>query len=869
MKIISQKVFKGKNIYSFKKCIRIDVDLCGYCEIPSKEIPDFNDALIEMIPELFKHRCGIDEEHGFIKRLREGTYLAHICEHIIIAIQNMIGIDMAYGKSREIKGDLYYIIFQYEYEKVGLESARLAIDIINSLINKTEIKFKERFEIIKNIYNEECIGPSTKSIKEAAEKYGLPVFEIANSGIYQIGYGKQGRRIEGTIGNLTSCLSADIASDKLLTKELLLSQNIPVPQGSKISNIINLLKQAESIGFPVVLKPQYGSKGKGVIINIRNEKELLKAYNSVKDDFKDVIIEEYIEGDDYRICLVDYDVVAVSKRIPPFVTGNGKDSIKELIKKINLDINRGIDHEKPLTKIKIDESLVNTLEKQGLNIGDVIEKDKKVFLRQNANLSTGGIAVDCTDEICKENIDLCIRAAKIIGLDICGIDIKALDISKPLYNQGAIMEINAAPGIRMHEYPKQGKVRDVGEAIIRLQYNGVPCNIPVISITGTNGKTTTTRLISHIIRNAGYCVGMTSTEGIYINSKCIDKGDDTGFNSAKAVLLNPDVEVAVLETARGGIIKKGLAYENADIAIITNITEDHIGVDSINSIEDLAFVKSLVGEAVKEEGFVVINADDNISKTILNRIKAKKIFFSKDKENNLIQKSILENDIAIYCDKDSIYIYKNKKNIKIMDIKNIPITLSGILNFNIENSMAAIAATIALGIDIQTIVKSLKTFKLNCIDNHGRFNIYYANQRKIILDYGHNIDGYKNVISSLKKVKNINRLIGVIGIPGDRQDKDAERIGEICDNSMDYIFIKEDIDRRGREPGEIARLIENRIKNTDYQIKLDEKEALKEALKVSKAGDTIIVFYENMEPLVEVIEEYKNKGNEKLDLANM
>ena len=860
MKIKNQKIFEGRNIYSHKKCIRLDVDLCGYSDIPSKDIEGFNEGLLKMLPELKTHRCGIDEEGGFVKRLKEGTYLSHICEHIIIAIQNKLGIDVAYGKSREIKGDFYYIIFQYEYKAVGIESARLSIDIINSLISGIKFDFDKRMKLLTEILNNEIIGPSTLAIKNAALRYNLPVFEIGDSGFYQIGYGKQGRMIEATIGANTSCISTDIASDKMLTKELLIQQNIPVADGAKIYNAISLLKEGERIGYPLVIKPRFGSKGNGVALNLKSDKELIKAYSYLKDIHNELMIERYVEGNDYRVCVVNYNVVAVSLRIPPFIIGDGKNNIKNLIRILNSDSKRGYDHEKPLTKIKIDESLLKFLEKQNMNLLTIPEKGEKIKLRENANISTGGIAIDCTDKISEENKKICIRAAQTIGLDICGIDIKTTDIEKSLHENGVIMEINAAPGIRMHHYPTQGRVRDVGEAILKLQYNGVPHNIPVISITGTNGKTTTTRLISHVLKSMGYKVGMTSTEGTYIDGECIQTGDNSGYYSAKTVLLNKNVEVAVLETARGGIIRNGLAYDLADVAVITNITEDHIGIDVIEDMKELSKVKALVGEAVKKDGYVIINADDEWSIKILDRIKNEKIFFSMNNENELIKKAINEGKIAIYVKDNYLYANNNKREYKIIGIKNIPITLDGVLEFNIQNVMAACGALIGMGIDYCMITKGFKTFKLNENYNLGRFNIYDLNGIKVILDYGHNIEGYRAVLKCLKKIKD-KRVIGVIGIPGDRKDNMALSVGKLCGKYIDRIYIKEDGDKRGRKKEEMARLLEKGVllsgEKKFYKIILDEKEALKEALKTSLKGDIIVVFYEELQPLIDVINEYK------------
>ncbi|BBK75388.1 cyanophycin synthetase [Clostridium butyricum] len=857
MKIVKKRIYEGKNIYSHKKCIRIDVDLEGYSEIPSKKIPNFNFNIVEILPELKKHRCGIDEEGGFVKRLEEGTYLAHICEHCIIAIQNILGMDVSYGKAREIKGELYYIIVQYEYENTAIEIINLAVDLINSLIKSSPINFNGRLQEIKQTLQRETIGPSTKSICDAAKNYGLPVTELGKSGIYQIGYGKQGRIIEAAISNKTNCVGVDISCDKFLTKQLLDIQNIPVAEGRKVFNIIGLLREAEFIGYPVVIKPQYGNKGKGVMLNLKNEKELIKAYTSLLKITKDIIIEKYVKGNDYRICVVDYKVVAASLRVVPFVIGDGKSNIKALINILNNDPLRGQDHEKPLTTIKFDKELCNCLYRQNMSLDYIPNKGEKVILRENANLSTGGIAVDCTDDVCDENIDYCIRAAKALGLDICGVDICTEDISIPIDKQnGIVMEVNAAPGIRMHHFPSQGKKRDVGKAIVDMLYEGRPSNIPVISVTGTNGKTTTTRMIGHVLKMMGMTTGITSTDGIYINDKCIHKGDDSGFNSAKTLLLNRDVEAVVLETARGGLVRRGLAYDLADVAVITNITNDHLGLDGIDSMEDLMFVKSLVGEEVKENGYTVINADDKYSKRILDRISCEKIYFSKSKDNELIKENINDGKIAVFIEDNNICVINNHRKYLIMSIDELPISYNGILTYNIENAMAACAALVGLNIDYCMISKGFSDF-MPCDDNEGRFNMFEYYGRKVILDYGHNIEGYKAVLSCINKLKTKNRLIGVVGVPGDRQDNVIKEIGEICCEYLDEIIIKEDEDRRGRSIGEVSQLLKiSMLKNSNkknVKVYLDEVDALEYAIKISKKDDIIIVFYENIEPLLNYI----------------
>ncbi|WP_300382584.1 cyanophycin synthetase [Clostridium sp.] len=863
MKVLDIKVFKGKNIYSLKKCIRIDVDLEGYAESPSKDIEDFNFNILNILPELRTHRCGIDEDGGFVTRLKEGTYLSHICEHMIIAIQNKIGIDVGYGKAREIEGEKYYIIVQYIYENVALEVIRLSVDIINALIKKLPINYDERIKFIEELLREETIGPSTKAICDYASSIGLPVTNLSNSNFYQIGYGKQGRIIEASIGSNTKCVSVDISCDKYLTKEILKNQNIPIAKGFKVTNIIGLLKDAEYIGYPVVIKPQYGNQGKGVILNIQNEKELLKAYSDVKKNYKDIIIEKYHVGKDYRVCVINYEVVAVSLRLPPKISGDGKSKVKELIEILNINPLRGEDHEKNLTKVKLDEDLISYIKSQGYNLNSIPKDGEIIYLRQNANLSTGGEAVDCTELISNENIELCISTAKALKLDICGIDICIEDISKSIKCFGIIMEVNSAPGLRMHLYPSYGKSRLVGEKIVNMLYEGNPYNIPIISITGTNGKTTVSRVISHTLSKIGYNVGMTSTSGIYINEKCIHEGDDTGFDSAKTVLFNNEVDMAVLETARGGLIKKGLAYDLADVAIITNIREDHLGMDGINTMEELCHVKSLVGEAVKEDGYVVINADDYWSKNIINRIKSKIIFFSKDSNNSFITENKIKG-IVVTIEEDDLISYNCGRRYEICSIKDIPITLEGRLEFNIENILGITATLIGLKIDYSMIKNGLKTFEINSNKNLGRFNQHKVNGINLILDYGHNADGYEAVLSSIKNISKGN-VIGVIGMPGDRKDEYVKKIGDISSKYLDYIIIKEDKDLRGRKEGDIAKIIETGIKNKkNYEIILDEKKAFLRAIEKAKKDDFVVVFFEEINPLLEEINNIKELGFKKV-----
>ena len=858
MKIVNLKVFQGRNIYSHKKCIRLNLDLEGYCEIPSKEIYNFNDRLINMLPELEKHRCGIDEDRGFIKRLTEGTYLAHITEHIIIALHNMIGIEISYGKSREISGDNYYVIHEYEYKNVAIEAGNMAVDIINSLINEEAFDFNLRFNRLKEILMNEQLGVSTLNICNEAKNRGIPILRIGENSMFQLGYGKHSRIIQATMGVDTSAIAVDIAQDKLLTKEILDLHCLPVASGMKVESKIDAIACAKDIGYPLVLKPQFGNQGKGVIANIKHEEELVDAYETLIKDYKDIILEKHIYGRDYRVCSVYGEIVAVSERIPPYILGDGISTVQKLIENLNEDSRRGEGHEKELTKIKIDEALITYLNQKNYLLDTIVPKKEKLNLKDNANLSTGGFAIDCTDLICEENIEICKRTASAIGLDICGIDLRCEDISKTVGNKGAIIEVNAAPGIRMHHNPCIGTKRNVAGHIVDKLFKDIPRNIPLVSVTGTNGKTTTTRLTAHILSIAGYTVGMTTTSGIYIDGKCIFKGDTTGPKSALAILTDKRVDAAVLETARGGIIRDGLAYDLADVGIITNITEDHLGIDGIDTIEDLAKVKALVGEAVKENGYVVINGDNDMSISILHRLKGNLIIFSKNKDNEVMQNNMRKGGYGVYVDGDDIIIQKKTQTEKLIDINSVGIAMKGILKYNIENAMAASAAAVGLGIDYDVIRQGLRSFYCNKDQNPGRFNIYFVNNTMVVLDYGHNIDGYKCVIDGLNHIKH-NRLIGVIGVPGDRPDSHILEMGKCAGENFDCIFIKEDENKRGRAKGEIADLLEKGVLSAKFpsiNIRkiLEETEALKAALDFAGPEDIVIVFFEKQEPLIDIIE---------------
>lgn len=861
---VSSHAYQGKNIYSYKPVVKLVVDLGKYADTPTKDIEGFNEALQELLPGLRKHCCCRGYEGGFIERLREGTYFAHVMEHIAIELQAMLGYDIKFGKTRETgKKGVYNIIYGYVNEHAGLESGRLAMEIMEGLLTGELPDLNTRLKEIKKVCIATDFGASTSAIaKEAAER-NIPIIRLGDGSIVQLGYGKNQKRIEATLTENSSCIAVDIACNKELTKSILNEYGIPVPPGKMVKSEEEALEYCERLGYPVVVKPNYGSHGKGVSINLKNPQEVLDAYKIAREFEDTILVEKYIKGTYYRVLVVGDKVVAASHRISAHVIGDGTSTINELINKENCNPLRGEGHEKPLTKINIDKVAEQYLKKQNLTLEYVPNDGEIVYLRENDNLSTGGVAVDVTDEMHEQNRRIITQAARIIGLDVAGVDISTADISKPITETGgAIIEINAAPGIRMHHYPYRGTPRNVAKAIVEMLFpEGSRSRVPIVSVTGTNGKTTTSRMIAHIIRQMGFTVGMTTTSGIYVNDELVKYGDNTGPISARTVLMDKRIEYAVLETARGGIVNRGLGYDEADVGIVTNITEDHLGIDDINTLEDLAYVKSLVVEAVKDDGYAVLNADDEYCLSMRERIKSNVILFSLSTENEAVKEHVKSGGMAIYSNGETIYVNKGGIELPFIEAKTIPATMNGVLKHNISNSMAAIAGAIGMGISIESIINGLSTFRTDSVANPGRFNIHDVNGIKVILDYGHNIDGYRVVIDSLKQMKS-GRLIGVIGTPGDRTNSSTVTIGNMCGDCFDRIYIKEDRDKRGRETGEIAALLEKgcrmgTIKPSEVLIELAEDKALEKAILDAVPGDIVIAFFEEYQLLLDVIERMK------------
>jgi len=866
LKLLDIHTFTSPNVYSLDQdIVLIRIRLDNLKETETKDIPGFNENIIHLFPGLANHKCTKGYVGGFLDRLEEGTYLAHVMEHLCLEIQGMLGIDVKYGKARQEFEDIYKIIFACENTSVGKACAYFIYETVYRLANDEQPQFEEGYSRLKQLNTAYHTGASAGAILKEAKRRGIPTSEISDSGLIRLGYGKYQRYISSTLFENTSSIATDIACDKALTKALLDEVCIPVPEGQVCFTIQDAVSCAQNIGYPVVVKPKCGNKGKYVAVNLKDDVEVELAFAEALTLGPEVIIEKYILGKDYRILVVHGKVVAVAERIPAKVVGDGKHTITELIDLENSNPLRGEDHEKPLTKIKIDDYVIRTLFKQGIELETIPRPAQIIYLRTNSNLSTGGTAIDCTDLIHPHNKEIAEIAVKTINLDIAGIDLVIPDISQPLSRDfGAVVEVNAAPGIRMHLNPTEGQKRDVVSPILDMIYPpNQKSSIPIISITGTNGKTTTTRMVNHILKHSGYFVGMTTTHGIYINGQCIEDGDTTGYMSACRVLNNRQIDVAVLETARGGIIKNGLGYRKADVAVLTNISNDHLGVDGLNTMEELYHIKSLVTEAVKEDGFCVLNADDNWALKARNKAGGRIVLFTFNKDNPEFVSHIQTGGYGVFVDNNSIYVSKKGRIDYVIDIESIPATLGGILKHNIFNAMAAIAACHAVGIPLININKAIRLFSCELGMNPGRFNVFdLKGDIKVILDYGHNYDGYRVTIDGLKGL-NPERLVGVIGVPGDRRNEDIINIGNLAGKYFDELIIKEDKNLRERQPLAVASLLKTGalaagLDHKAIKIIPLEEAALKYALANAVKGDVIVVFFEKMDPLLKVIQQFNS-----------
>jgi cyanophycin synthetase len=867
MKILKIQALRGPNIWSIqrKKLIQMRLDLEELEQQPTNKIPGFRQRIEVMFPSMFEHRCSEGTPGGFFYRIERGTWMGHVIEHIALEIQTLAGMDTGFGRTRETRTPgIYNVVFSYVEEQVGLYAAEASVAIAEALIAGTDYDLEKDIQKMREIRERVRLGPSTGSLVDEAVARDIPWIRMGTNSLIQLGYGVNQVRFQATITQNTSSIAVDIACNKELTKKMLDDANIPVPKGDICVDEEDLDASIARIGYPLVLKPLDGNHGKGASINVKDRATAVAGLAHAQQYSRKVIVEKFITGFDFRVLVINNQVIAAAQRVPAHVKGDGESTIEQLIAKENLDPRRGYGHENVLTEILIDRDSLDLLEKRGYTLETIPKKGDTIYLKSTANLSTGGTSVDVTEMMHPENVFLCERVARIIGLDVCGIDIMAPNLTQPLKESGgAILEVNAAPGFRMHLAPAEGLPRNVAAPVIDMLYPpGKPSRIPIIAVTGTNGKTTTTRLIAHMVKNAGYRVGFTTSDGIYVQNHMLDKGDTTGPLSAEFILKDPTVEFAVLETARGGILRSGLGFSRCDIAVLTNIAEDHLGLNDIDTLEDLARVKSVVVKSVKRDGWAVMNADNAWCVKIAEDLKCNVAYFSMDETNPVVKAHCKKGGIAAIFENGFITIKKGDWKIRIEKVTHIPITLAGKARFMIENVLAAALAGYLQGFRTENIKLSLETFIPSAALTPGRMNIFEFKEYRVMIDFAHNAAGYLAIEELMGNIESPLK-IGIIAGTGDRRDEDIKECGKIAARMFDHIIIRQEKHLRGRTEQEIIDLLIAGIQEVDKEIKFEvvpkEVEALKHAMNMAQPGTFITALSDVIDNAIQVVQSYLDK----------
>ena len=874
MKIVEIKVLKGPNYWSVRriKLIQMKLDLEEKEQMPTNSIPGFRKRLEQMIPSLIEHRCSVGTRGGFFERVDEGTWMGHVIEHIALELQTLAGMDTGFGRTRGTgKEGEYYVCFSYMEEDAGLYAARAAVRIAQALIFKEPYTLDEDIQKLREIREDTRMGPSTGCIVDEAARRGIPFIRLNKHSLVQLGYGVHQKRIRATIASTTGNIAVDIACDKGETKNLLGAAEIPVPKGEVIRTEEGLQSVINKIGYPIVIKPIDGNHGKGNTTNITTWEQALKALEAAQLFGRNMIVEKYITGFDFRILVINYKFVCAALRTPASVIGDGKHAIQWLIVETNKDPRRGYGHEKVLTQITVDQFTHKMLDEKGYTLETIPSKSELVLLKPTANLSTGGTSSDVTDEVHPANIFMCERIAKIIGLDICGIDIMATDLRTPVTeNGGCILEVNAAPGFRMHIDPSEGLPRNVAEPVVDMLFpKGSAGTIPIIAITGTNGKTTTTRLTAHIAKTAGYKVGYTTSDGVYIQNQLMMKGDCTGPLSSQFVLKDPTVDFAVLECARGGILKSGLAFQNCDVAIVTNISADHIGLGGIDSMEQMAKVKSVVPETVFKHGYAILNADDDLVYAMKENLECNIALFSMDENNHRIVVHCKSGGYAAVLENGYITIMKGTWKIRVIKVTEVPLTYGGKALHNIMNCLPAVLSTYFWrNIGIDDIKLALQTFVPSATQTPGRLNLFQFRHFKFLVDFAHNPAGLELLCDFISKMDGEPK-VGIIGGTGDRRDEDIRELGRISARNFDEIIIRCDKNLRGRTAKEIVNLLvegieETKTKAIPLTIIYNEKEAIMHAYHSAKPGSLVTIMCDVVAEALDLIKGLKEKEDAEL-----
>jgi cyanophycin synthetase len=892
MKILATNIYVGPSLYAHFPVIRHQVDIGILEDWPSVRLgAEFIDALVEALPGLSNHGCSYGEPGGFLRRLREdeGTWMAHIWEHAAIELQNMAGSDVTFGKTRGIGPVGHYnMIFEYKQRDVGLEAARISRQLLLNLLpghlkdefsGELERGFdfeEDRDDFIRFAQRKE-LGPSTASLVKAAEEREIPYLRLNKHSLVQFGHGRYQQRIQATITSKTPHIAVEISCDKEDTHNLLRDLGLPVPQQRLVYGEREAVRAAVRIGFPVVVKPLDANHGRGVSINLVEEDQVMTAYGVARENSRgrSVLVESFIEGMDHRMLVVNDELVAVAKRIPGHVVGDAKHSIAELVDIVNEDPRRGIGHEKVLTRLELDHQAERLMEKGGVTADSVLPQGEVFYLRSTANLSTGGTANDMTDVVHPDNREMAVRAVQAVGLDIGGVDFLTSDITMS-YKEvgGAIVEVNAAPGFRMHVAPSKGEPRDVSGKVMDMLFPpGSPRRIPLASITGTNGKTTTSRMLGHILKTAGHSVGMTSTDGVYIDGRLSVKGDMTGPASAHIVLRDPTVDMAVMETARGGLLRSGLGYRRCDVSACLNVASDHLGLNGIDTLEQLAELKRIPIEVARDTA--ILNADDEYCLHMADYTEAEHVcYVTMNPAHTLVKEHILAGGRAMVLEQgiggDMITLYDNGTHFQLLWTHLIPATMEGKATHNVQNAMFAAALAFSMGKSLEDIRHGLQTFNSTIFQAPGRMNVFDEHPFRVILDYGHNAAAIASISQLVSRLDVGGRRICVLAAPGDRRDEDIRAIAQEAAGHYDYYICKADDNRRGRGLDEVPEMLrdqlrESGVKKRRIDVISNEVDAVAAALGMAREGDLVMIFGDNIERCWSQISGYLPEEREVAD----
>lgn len=864
LRISRLRPLRGPNYWRLAPVIACDVALGSLEHLTSADLDGFTDRLTSLLPTLHEHSCSRGEPGGFVERLREGTYLPHILEHVALELQALAGSDVGFGRVVE-SGDegVWWVIVAYDEEDVGLQSVRDGARILRACITGEPLDADRIVRALHELYEEVRLGPSTAAIVEEARRRGIPVRRLNSRSLIQLGLGRNLRRIQATMTDYTSTIAAEIAQDKGDTKRVLGSVGLPVPAGQVAAVVDDAVGIAEEIGYPVILKPLDASHGLGISGRLDDDAAVRAAWDAAAAVSKRVVIEKFSNGRDHRVLVVNGKVVAVAERVAAHVVGDGAATVRELIERENRDPRRGIGHRKTLTRLPRDERTEEFLDQCGLTLDSVPRFGARVFLRPTANISTGGTSIDRTDEIHPDNVTACEMAAGVVGLDVAGIDVLTDDISVPFRdNQAVIVEVNAAPGIRMHTHPTEGHARNVAAPIIDMLYPpGKEPTIPIVAVTGTNGKTTTVRLIAHLFRHTDRAVGFTTTDGVYLGNRLVMEGDMTGPFSANIILSNPAVDVAVLETARGGILRAGLGFDECDVGIVLNVASDHLGLRGIHTLEQLADVKGVIASVVRRDGHAVLNADDPLVLAMRDRTPGDLVLFSSapEGENEEFEEHVARNGIAARLENGTFVIRRGRLRIPIAEEHEVPLMLGGAARFQRGNVLAAILAAYVQGVRYDDIRAGLLSFFPSPSMTPGRLNVLRIGGARVIVDYAHNPAAVSGLVELALHLPAARR-IAVITAPGDRRDEDVRGVAQAFAR-FDRFVLKEDSDLRGRQAGDVvalqrAALSDRGVRDDQIDVVHAEGRAVRHVLDRLESGDLVVILVDDVRGVLETVRPY-------------